>query len=62
MVQVQVVGQDEVHGDEDGQVMMIKLQLGKEKKEKNKNPMMIKAKVSIGFLFSNPDIRGCDWV
>jgi len=45
MVQDQVVEQDEVHGDEDGHVMMvIKLHLEK-KKEKNKNPIEIKAKV-----------------
>jgi subtilase family serine protease len=34
--------------------MLIKLQLEK-KKEKNKEPMMIKVKVSIGFLFDNQD-------
>ena len=40
---IQVIEQDEVHGDEDGHLlMMIKLNL-KKKKEKNKN--VLKAKV-----------------
>jgi hypothetical protein len=37
MVQGQVMEQNEVHGGEDGQVMMIKLQLGKEEREKQKS-------------------------
>ena len=42
---------DEVHGDGDGHVMMvIKLQLGKEEREKQK-PSVIKTKVSNRFFF-----------
>jgi hypothetical protein len=37
MVLGQVVKQDEVHGDEDGHVMMIKLLFGKEEREKQKS-------------------------
>ena len=37
MVQGQVMEQDGVHGVEDGQVMLIKLHLEKEEREKQKN-------------------------
>ena len=49
-----MIEQDEVHGDEDGHVlMMIKLNL--EKKKKRIKTEMIKAKVYDRFLFCTPD-------
>ena len=53
---------DEVHGGEDGHVMMmIKLQLGKEEREIKTNE--IKAKVSNRFLFwHSRHHRGCECI
>ena len=50
-----MVEQDEVHGGEDGHVMMvIKLQLGKEEREKQK-PRRSRQRYMIGFLFCTQD-------
>ena len=50
-----MVEQDEVHGDEDVHVMMvIKLQLGKEEREKQK-PSRSRQRYQIGFCFGTQD-------
>ena len=55
MVQDQVVEQDEVHGDEDGHVMnVIKLQLRKEEREKQKSRRS-RQRYQIGFCFGDQD-------
>jgi len=55
MVQDQVVEQDEVHGDEDGHVMnVIKLQLRKEEREKQKSRRS-RQMYQIGFCFDTQD-------
>ena len=55
MVLCQVVELDEVHGDEDGHVMMvIKLQFGKEEREKQK-PRRSRQRYKIDFCFGNQD-------
>ena len=47
--------QDEVHGDEDGHVMMvIKLQIGKEEKQKQK-PSRSRQRCKIDFCFGDQD-------
>jgi len=49
------VEQDEVHGDGDGHVMMmIKLLLGKEERDKQK-PWRSRQRYQIGFCFSDQD-------
>ena len=62
MVQVQVVEQDEVHGDEDGQVMMIKLQLEKEEREKQKSNDDQGKGINRVFVRQSRHHRGCDWI
>ena len=54
---IQVIEQDEVHGDGDGDghvLMMIKLQL-KKKKEKNKNKVDQGKGIAQGFSFGDQD-------